>query len=419
MTPRNRLYFDNAATSFPKPARVLEAMNHYATALGASPGRGAYREVREAAELLHTCRRRIAALLNSPSPDHVIFTLNTSDALNLAIRGLIRPDRPNHAVTTWMDHNSILRPLNRLREDNLITQSRVPVDPHTGIVDPEDIRRAITPDTRFVAILHASNVSGSIQPIAEIGRICRDMAVPLIVDAAQSVGHIPVDVQAMNIDLLAIPGHKGLLGPLGTGALVIRPGLEKILRPLREGGTGSVSELDIQPDTLPDKYEPGSHNAIGIIGLSEGVQWLLDQSIEAVAQHHRELIEQFLRGIHTDSSLDNPDSLLPGLRLLGPSNTTDRTGVFSVVVEGLPPARLSHLLEERYGVLTRSGLHCAPLAHQTFRTSPEHTGSIETAGATRFSLGPFLTPQDVRYATDALAQICDEHARSSLAPAST
>ena len=418
MSQQRRLYFDNAATSFPKPARVLTAMQEYASSLGASPGRGAYREAREAGERLHTCRVRLATLLNAPSPYHIIFTLNTTDALNLAIHGLFRPNQPNHAITTRMDHNSVLRPLNRLRSEALLEQTRVPVDPDTGIVDPEDIRRAIRPDTRFVAVVHASNVSGSIQPIAEIGAICREMAVPLIVDAAQSVGHIPVDVQAMNIDLLAIPGHKGLLGPLGTGALVIRPGLERSLRTLREGGTGSLSEHDIQPDTLPDKYEPGSHNAIGIIGLSAGVAWLLERSIEAIAAHEQELIEQFLRGIHSNSALNDPEALLPGLRLLGPRSIAQRTGVFSVTVDGLPPARLAQLLEDRYAILTRAGLHCAPLAHETFRTSPEHTGSAETAGATRFSLGPFLTPQDVRYATDALAEICEQHARSPFTAAS-
>ncbi|MEM1424018.1 MAG: aminotransferase class V-fold PLP-dependent enzyme, partial [Planctomycetota bacterium] len=198
-----RLYLDNAATSFPKPRAVTEAMTRYATDLGASPGRGAYRESREAAELMWRCRERLCTLINGEKPEHIVFTLNTSDALNLAIRGLLDGrDRP-HVVTTHMDHNSVLRPFNALTDDGAIEQTRVPVDPDTGIVDPDDIRRAIRPNTKLVAAVHASNVTGSLQPIGAIGRVCRECAVPLLVDAAQTIGHLPIDVQDDCIDLLA------------------------------------------------------------------------------------------------------------------------------------------------------------------------------------------------------------------------
>ncbi len=410
-SPVRRLYMDNAATSFPKPRAVLDAMTRFATTLGASPGRGAYAESREAADLMWACRERINTLINGENPAHVVFTLNTSDALNLAIRGLLDGREKCHVVTTHMDHNSVLRPFNALMDRGAIEQTRVPVDPCSGVVDPEDIRRAIRPDTRLVAAVHASNVTGSLQPIGAIGRVCRACAVPLLVDAAQTIGHLPIDVQSMGIDLLAFPGHKGLLGPLGTGGLYIRPGLERRLRPVRWGGTGSVSESDRQPETMPDRYEPGSHNAIGLIGLSEGVGWLLERGVDRLWAHEREMIEVFLRGLRQSDG-----TMLPGLRLLGPPTVHERVGVFSVTVDGLAPDELSRRLEDDFGVLTRSGLHCAPLAHGTFGTTPDDVGK-QQAGATRFSLGPFIQTEQVRYATDALAHVCHEVAAGTPASA--
>jgi cysteine desulfurase/selenocysteine lyase len=389
-----RLYMDNAATSFPKPPAVHQAMMHYATELGASPGRGSYAEAREAGRLMYQCRQRICKLINGTSPEHVIFTLNTTDALNLAIRGIVRPG--DHVITTWMDHNSILRPYNALVDQMSIEQTRVKVDPQTGLVDPQDIAKAITPKTRLISVVHGSNVTGTVQPVEEVGKIAREHDIPLLVDAAQTLGHMPVDVQAMNIDLLAFPGHKGLLGPLGTGALYIRPGLEKKMRPVREGGTGSVSEHDVQPDFMPDRFEPGSHNAIGIIGLSEGVQWILDQGIDKLWQHEQDLIRVMLDGL-TDTGP------IPGLTLYGPQGVRNRCGVFSVRIEGYDqPQTLSDVLEKEFGILTRSGIHCAPLAHQTF-------GTHGLGGMTRLSFGPFLTKQDVKYACDALAVIASRH----------
>ena len=381
---------DNAATSFPKPPGVLDAMAHYATQLGASPGRGAYAEAREAGRLLYQCRQRICDLIHGQQPEHVIFTLNTSDALNMAIRGLLQPG--DHAITTWMDHNSVLRPLNTLVDRSGVTQTRVPCDPLTGLVDPQDIRRAIQSRTRLIAVVHGSNVSGTLQPIASIGKITREHGIPFLVDAAQTLGHVPIDVQTDLIDLLAFPGHKGLLGPLGTGGLYIRPRIEKRMRTYREGGTGSVSEKDTQPDFMPDRFEPGSHNAIGIIGLSESVKWILDRGVENLWQHEQQLIRAMVAGLSELSDVI-------GLTYFGPQGVNHRCGVFSVQLQGFDqPQALSDQLEREYGILTRSGLHCAPLAHQTFHTHEQN-------GATRLSLGPFLTTQDVQYACDALAHI--------------
>ena len=386
MSPR-RLYLDNAATSFPKPKSVTDAMVRYATELGASAGRGAYREAMETGAILSECRRRLNRLFNGQNPDHFIFTLNCSDSLNLAIKGLIDPRQSGHAICTHIDHNSILRPLRAMEEYGWIETTRVPVESSTGLVDPDDIRKALRRDTRLIAITHVSNVTGTIQPIRELGRIAREAGIPLVVDAAQSAGHLPIDVQADWVDLLAAPGHKGLLGPLGTGFLYVRPGLERMLRPLKEGGTGSVSEIDRQPDFMPDKFEPGSHNAIGIAGLSEGVRWVVEQSVQKLAAHELDLIRTFLDAAGIE-----------GLTIYGPPGVKHRTGVFSVRLEGYDPQELSAVLETSYGILTRAGIHCAPLAHESI-------GTASGGGTTRLSFGPFVTPQDVQYATDALAQI--------------
>jgi cysteine desulfurase family protein len=386
-SPR-RLYLDNAATSFPKPKQVMEAMVRYAAELGASAGRGAYREAVETGAMISECRRRLNRLFHGENSDHFIFTLNCSDALNLAIKGLFGPGRMGHAICSQIDHNSILRPLNALADLGWVEQTRVEIDPSSGLVDPQTIAKAIRPDTRLIAVTHASNVTGTLQPIREIGHIARRHAIPLLVDAAQSAGHWPIDVQADFIDLLAAPGHKGLLGPLGTGFLYVRPGMETVLRPIKEGGTGSVSESDRQPDFLPDKYEPGSHNAIGIIGLSEGVNWILDQGIEKIARHGTQLCGTFIDGI----------SGVEGLSYFGPHGAKNRLGVFSVVVEGLEPHELAAVLESNYGILTRAGIHCAPLAHQAI-------GTAAAGGATRLSFGPFLSGQDVQFAADALADV--------------
>ncbi len=383
----HRIYLDNSATSFPKPPSVLQAMNHFATELGASPGRGAYAESRAAGALLDECRERINRLIGGADPRHVIFTLNASDALNLAIRGVLRPG--DHAITTWMEHNSVLRPLNRLAETDGIEQSRIQCDPRTGLVDPDDIARAIRPNTRLIALVHGSNVTGTLQPVAEVGRIARAHDIPFVVDAAQSIGHVPLDVEQSRIDLLAFPGHKGLLGPLGTGALYIRPGLERRMRTIREGGTGSVSELDVQPEFLPDRFEPGSHNAIGLIGLSAGVAWLLERGVDTLWAHEQELIALMTEGLRE----------IPGLTLYGPAGTDHRTGVFSVRVAGIAePQALSDRLEAEHGLLTRSGLHCAPLAHRTI-------GTADHGGTTRLSFGPFLSRADVERTLVGLASV--------------
>lgn len=395
----SRLYLDNAATSFPKPAAVHEAMFRYATEIGATPGRANYAESREGGRLMFQCRERLNTLINGESPHHVVFTLNTTDALNLAIKGIVRharrasPGRAVHLVTSELDHNSVLRPFNALADEG-VEWTCVPCDREDGVVDPDLIRRAIRAETVLVAVVHASNVTGTIQRAAEIGAVCREACVPFLLDAAQTLGHIPVDVRAFHVDLLAFPGHKGVLGPLGTGGLYIRPGLERSLDTVREGGTGTLSELDRQPEVMPDKYEPGSHNALGIAGLSEAVAYLLSDVVPGGFEHERALIRVML------DHLAHPR--LEDFRLLGTTEADRRIGVFSLVHASLGPQQVADVLESRFGILARPGLHCAPRAHAACGTLE---GSVQSRGALRVSFGPFVTVADVNRLADALAAI--------------
>lgn len=387
MQPR-RLYIDNAATSFPKPSSVLEAMTRYARDLGASAGRGGYAEAIDTAALIAECRRRLRRLFNGETDEHFVFTPSCSEGLNIAIKGLVDWRMKNHGICTSIDHNSILRPMTSLEDRGALERTMIPIDPKTGLVDPDDIRKAIRPETRFIAITQVSNVTGTVQPIAEIGKIARECAIPFIVDAAQSAGHLPVDLRRDGIDLFAAPGHKALLGPLGTGFLYLRPGMEKLVAPLVEGGTGSVSEEPRQPSFMPDRYEAGSLNAIGIAGLSAGVQWILEQGIETLHAHDLDLVRTFIEGVGN----------IEGLTYFGPQGVRNRVGVFSVRIDGYEPIELSAILESHYGILTRSGIHCAPFAHETL-------GTAKLGGTTRFSFGPFLSKPDIKFATDALAEI--------------
>lgn len=383
---------DNAATSFPKPTAVAEAMKDYADRLGASAGRGAYAEAIETGQIIDRCRRDITTLIGADSPVHVIFTLNCSDALNMAIKGMLdpRPTSTQHVVCTETDHNSILRPVEALASDGVVERTHVTAG-DDGIVDPDDIRKAIRHDTKLVCITHVSNVTGAVQPVREIGQICREAAVPFVVDAAQSIGHLPIDVDADCIDLLCAPGHKGLLGPLGTGFLHIRPGLEKMLRTIKEGGTGSRSEDAMQPEELPDKYEPGSHNAIGIAGLGAGVRYILERGIDEIAAHEASLVKTFVGALCSTE----------GVGYAGPEGVADRIGVFAVDVEGYSPHELAAVLENDYGILTRPGIHCAPFVHRSL-------GTVEQGGLCRLSFGPFLGNPDVKFAADALAELALE-----------
>ena len=385
---------DNSATSFPKPPEVTEAMVRFAAECGASAGRGAHQEARDCEQMIATCRRRVAELINAESPERIVFAMNCSEALAIAIRGLLNTTPGGtHAMATAMEHNSVLRPLNALADQTDLSPQFIPCDGESGLVDPADIRAAIEPETKLIACVHVSNVTGTIQPVEAIAKLARGQGVATVIDSAQAVGHVPLDVQAMGADFVAFPGHKGLLGPLGTGMLYIRPGSEALLTTMKEGGTGTISEQPVQPGTMPDRFEIGSHNAIGLAGLSEGVAWVLDKGVDALRQHDAILCEAFLEGA----------AAVAGLTVYGPKDVARRSGVFSVKVEGLTPGELADTLEADFGVLTRPGVHCAPLAHQTIGTHP--------GGTCRLSFGAFTTLAEVAHAADALRQIAERARR--------
>ncbi|HYE02982.1 MAG TPA: aminotransferase class V-fold PLP-dependent enzyme, partial [Phycisphaerales bacterium] len=300
------------------------------------------------------------------------------------------PGRPVHVVTTALDHNSVLRPLAALEAAGQAEVTRVPVEAETGAAAAADVVAALRPDTCLVAVNHASNVTGAILDVAAIGAACRARGVIFLVDAAQSLGHCPLDVAEARIDLLAFPGHKGLLGPTGTGGLYIRPGIEDRLCTVREGGTGTRSEAEAHPQTMPDRFEPGSPNTVGIAGLSEAVGWMLERGIDGLRAHEAELTEALLEGL----------ARLPGLRVPGPG-ARHRVGVVSMVHETLPALELATILETSFGILGRAGLHCAPLAHRALGTAPPGGG-----GAFRLSVGPFVSRADVNRAIEGVRAAC-------------
>lgn len=393
-----RRYFDNSATSHPKPPVVAQAVQAYFECVHASAGRGAYQEALASRRILDDCRAALKRLFHCGAQDHVIFTLNGTDALNLAIKSVVGTG--DHVVTTAMDHNSVLRPLSALTAQLGIRWTAVPVDPQTTRLDPATLAGALRPDTRLVVVNHASNVTGVLQPIDAVAEICRRHGVLLLVDAAQSAGHVPIHFADLGLDFLALPGHKGLLGPLGTGVLLLRDGVAAHMRTVREGGTGSQSERAEQPDDLPDRFEAGSHNAVGIAGLLAAVDWILDRGVATLRRHEQMLCQQF----------DEQLAGVPGLRVFGPRESAQRVAVYSVRVAGLEPDDVSARLESRFGILSRSGLHCAPLAHQTL-------GTLDRGGTTRLSAGPFVTDADVEYLAAALRALATRPTRGgAIAP---
>jgi cysteine desulfurase / selenocysteine lyase len=380
-----RIYLDNSATSWPKPEAVYEAVDHFQREIGAPNGRSAYREAMASNRIVERARHGAAKLVGAKSPQQIIFGFNCSDVLNIAIRGIVRPG--DHVVTTVCDHNSVLRPLRALHETADVAVTYVPCDGQ-GYVSPDDVRAALRPNTRLVAVLHSSNVTGAIQPVEAIGRIVREHGALFLIDAAQSLGHEPIHVDTVYADLLAAPGHKGLLGPLGTGILYIRPGVEKQLAPLRYGGTGTQSEEDRQPDTLPEKYEPGNHNLPGLAGLVAALEFLESETVERIQAHQLQLARQLLDGLRD----------VEGLTIHGPQSTTNRTSVVSITLDGYSPQDLAAVLEASHGVQARAGLHCAPRMHDSL-------GTAAGGGTLRFSPGFATTTKEIDAAINAVQEV--------------
>jgi cysteine desulfurase family protein len=385
MSSLRRIYLDNAATSWPKPEAVYRAVEQYQRDIGAAAGRGAYADALESGRLVELARSGVARLIGAGDPRRIVFTHNGTDSLNLAIHGFLQPG--DHVVTTAAEHNSVLRPLRDLENCGGVKVTRVSCD-SAGQVDPDDIRKALTADTKLIAIVHASNVTGAIQPVPDIGRIARDHGAALLVDAAQSLGHLPISVDEMLVDLLAAPGHKGLLGPLGTGLLYIRPGVESRLRSVRQGGTGTRSEEDCQPQTMPDKYESGNANVPGLAGLAAGVEFVETRGLLAIRRHELALTERLIERLGST----------PQIHVFGPSQLAERVGVVSVRVEGYDPQEIAAVLDASYGIQVRAGLHCAPLVHRAI-------GSFNGGGTVRFSFNPSNTLDEIDAAAAAMIEI--------------
>ncbi|MFZ5632233.1 MAG: aminotransferase class V-fold PLP-dependent enzyme [Bacillota bacterium] len=377
------IYFDNAATTWPKPPGVPEAMARCVKEMGANPGRAGHKMSVEANRVVEETRKKLARIFNI-DPDQyerIIFTINATEALNLAVKGLLKGG--DHAVTSSMEHNSVARPLNMMEKKG-VRVTRVKCAPD-GSIDPADVRRAIRPGTRLVAITHASNVTGTVMPVEEIGKIAGEAGVTFLVDAAQSAGVIDIDVKKMNVDLLAFPGHKSLLGPTGTGGLYIKEGIT--LDPLKEGGTGSQSELPGMPDTLPERYEAGTLNTAGIAGLGAGIDFILNEGMEKMRGHELALTKRFIEGARK----------VPGLKIYGPAGIENRAPVVSFSIEGRKSVEIGGILDKNYGIACRAGLHCAPDAHRTLGTFEQKL--------VRFGFSYFNTEEEIDRSLACLEEI--------------
>ncbi|HOG48565.1 MAG TPA: aminotransferase class V-fold PLP-dependent enzyme [Anaerolineae bacterium] len=385
------IYLDNAASGWPKPPEALQAMAHYMEHASANPGRSGHRMALEAARIVYQARENVAALLGVRDPLRIVFAANATEALNLALAGLLRPG--DHVITSSLEHNAVMRPLRAL-EARGVAVSVVHCSPE-GLLDPRAVEAAIRPTTRLIALVHASNVVGTLLPIAEVGRIARRYDLLFLVDAAQTAGACPIDLDAAAIDLLAFTGHKALLGPQGTGGLYIGPRVSlDELRPLVHGGTGSRSEEELQPDFLPDRYESGTLNGVGLAGLAAGVQRLLEEGVATVRAHEVALTRQLLAGL----------ARMPRVTVYGTGDAERQIATVSFNVAGMAPSEVGLRLDEEHAILCRVGLHCSPAAHRTIGTYP--------AGTVRWSLGRFNTLAEVDQALNALEALARAYSRT-------
>jgi cysteine desulfurase family protein len=376
------IYLDNAATSYPKPEAVYQALDRFARQDLANPGRAGHKMALAAERALDDARHLLNQFFHGEGLERFIFTLNCTDALNMAFKGVLTDG--DHVVTTDLEHNSVSRPLRQLELDGRITLTRVPAD-GCGTIDPDAIRQAITPRTRLLAVTHASNVLGSVQPVEAIGRLARERDLLFLVDAAQTAGVLPIDVQALAIDLLAFPGHKSLLGPTGTGALYVGPRAR--VRAWREGGTGGDSASETQPCEFPYFLEGGTPNVLGVAGLTAGVRFVQEQGLARIHEHEVQLTERLWQRLEG----------LECYEVFGHREPSRRVGTLSFRNVALPAAELGGILDQAFDIAVRPGLHCAPYIHRALGTFPE--------GTVRVSPGPFSTADDIDLLAQALAEI--------------
>ncbi len=398
------IYMDNAATSFPKPPEVTGAMVHFMEEIGANPGRSGHKLAIEAGRIVLDTRKCLATLFNIQDPDRLVFTANATESLNTVIYGFLKPE--DHVIATAMEHNAVMRPLRHLEKTGTITLSIASCD-KMGRLGVESLPGMIRENTALVTLNHASNVCGTIQDVNAVRKAIGD--VPMLLDAAQTAGVCPIDVEAQGIDFLAFTGHKGLLGPQGIGGLYIREGLE--VQPLKRGGTGSFSEREEQPEFLPDALESGTMNTVGIAGLGEGVRFVLTEGVESIRAHEKTLLAAFIEGL----------SEVRGITLYGPLDPEIQTAILSITFDSALPPELHHTfggcggvalpatfesilpgevdqrLREEFQILVRTGLHCAPMAHKTLGSFPD--------GTVRFSMGYYTTLEDVSHAIGAVEEI--------------
>lgn len=384
------IYLDNAATTFPKAPGVADKMKEYLKDIGGNIKRGSYASAYSAEEVVLETREKLCGLFHFSKPDNVVFTLNVTQSLNFLLKGLLKPG--DHCIVSSVEHNAVMRPLTQVSAGG-VQYTRVTCDA-VGKLNPEDIKKALQKNTKAVIITHASNVCGTILPVAEIGRICRERGVFFLLDAAQTGGVIDIDFQAFKLDALAFTGHKGLLGPQGTGGFLLSDSLVHVIDPLVSGGTGSISESEEVPPFMPDKFESGTLNLPGIFGLHSALSYLEKTGLESIRQEEMELTGLFVNGIGN----------LSDVRLLGLEGTEDRTAVVSLDFLGKDNAEIAYELSKTYGIMTRCGLHCAPCAHKTLGTFPN--------GTIRFSFSHFNTAKEIAFTINALYKILKKSSHS-------
>jgi cysteine desulfurase family protein len=376
------IYLDNAATSWPKPESVYQAMDEFLRNKGGNPGRGGHSMAVAANRIIDETRLLLARLVNAPDKDHVILTSNCTDSLNMGLKGLLKPG--DHVVTSSIEHNSVVRPLKKLKQQGIKVTQLSPRN-GKGVVTPQDMEKTITKETKLVVITHASNVTGVIQPIKEYGTIARKYDLVFMVDAAQTIGKYPIDVQENHIDLLAFSGHKGLFGPMGTGGLYISERVD--LDSLREGGTGSHSELEEQPRDLPYKYECGTMNCVGIAGLGAGLKYIFKESIEKILSHEQSLTNRLIDGLTT----------ITRATVFMAEDGVKQAPILSLAIDGAEPGEVGAILDQAFNIGVRTGLHCAPVAHKTFGTFP--------LGTIRLSPGYYNTAEEIDFTLEAIEKI--------------
>ena len=376
------IYLDNAATSWPKPESVYQTMGEFLRTKGGNPGRGSHSLAFAGMEAVEETRILVARFINAPKKEQVIFTFNCTDSLNLGLKGLLR--QGDHVITSCIEHNSVARPLNKLAHQG-VKVTKIPPSSETGVVAAQDIEEAITKDTKLLVITHASNVTGIIQPIEAYGAIIRKHGLILMVDAAQTAGQYPIDVQSGNVDLLACSGHKGLFGPPGTGVLYVGERVQ--LDSLKEGGTGSQSEIEEQPTALPYRFESGTLNSVGISALGAGLKYIFAEGLDKIRKHERYLTERLMDGL-----LDIPRMIVYSFK-----EGANHAHVVSFNIEGYEPGEVGAILDQRFDIKVRTGLHCAPAAHRILGTYP--------LGTVRLSPGYFNTVEDIDKTLQALQQI--------------